>query len=288
MSSAQNIEETKSSNTPILLQNTTDVDQIVYVEDGKSDEPVSYTLPADTARYYRPELAQLFLEQRGRFVRKYEEVDLPEILGRPNTWVANMTGSPFLRDKARLKRFKDGKWTQIEIDNPNKKPTILTFEVNMGQRMEERPDGPYYYNLGSTQFHVAPGHRKYVPELVAEQILGSDQAQESDLQGKMIACREPAEFEPNELWPMQDVVAYAILLDKKTFNATHLATLLGGKQAEVLEKENPAQLEEAKYVLLQQVRYRLFDEKYTAPTEAAFKAFKKTLASKPGSRSTGK
>jgi hypothetical protein len=246
-----------------LVQNITGIEQIVNVGDKQ------FHLPPYSLRRLPSELANKFLSERGRFVRRHEEVDLPEDLGRPTTWVVNMTGSPFLPETLTQKKLSKGKWETEVVPNPNREPTVLHFHIDRGQKTLQSDAGTTYHNLGAVEIVLPPGMRKILPAKIAQQLLGRVANLDQDMQDRLILCNPPADFEPNESWSLKEIQTYATLLDKQTFTKEHLLSMLDGKSLKDLD---PVRLEEVKHVLLSQVRYRLFDPRYTAPSEEVFKA----------------
>ena len=256
----------------LLIQNVTDVDQFVEVTD-RDDNLIRYTLYAREAQKFTKKIANTFIQERGSYVRLFEETPLDRMFGEPDTWIANMTGSPYEPSEVIVKELaksgeNKGRWVEIKIKNPNADPLILSWDLNPGQTREESDIGPIFRNHPRVKFQIPPGERRYIPRAIATQLLGRDGRQNPAFQKKIVEAPAPEPDEPNDTWPLRKLMVDGQLLDKGQFTVDFYKGVLGDRKVSEVEKY-PASRAEATYALLKYIKYRLFDPKYPRPKNSA-------------------
>lgn len=242
----------------IALKNRTGEVQRAFV-----DGNIEQLLPYQTGNF-SPEVAAAFLEQRRGFVSKHVAARIPTPL--PNEqiiWIANVTGNPFLPERVTLRRYKKGEEEEYEVDNPLRTPAVIRRKYKGGQRTQQTRLDPYSeesLNLPGDYVELPPYTRAPISVVLGEWMLRRDNQQARHHIGKMIQCRPPAEYEPNEAWSIPRLRFYAAQILDIPQNYLDAIT---GPDADLSEGEQ-------KIGLLRHMFFRLVDERWNLPSKASF------------------
>lgn len=270
----------------ITIQNGTDVEQAAYDVSGKKHVLIPHAvLPFPTA------VARLFLEQRSSYVSVWKSVRVPPAkAGEQIVYVANVTGNPFLPQTVDWKYLdKATKLERIEkIPNPLRTPFPIRRLYAQPQVIGMSPGGTKTtFSTPAIPVVIPPWQRVAVPLSCAEWLTRRDAQQEEHFAGALIMARAPAAFEPNETWELHEMMVFARLMDDKAQG------WISEKEAfKALDSNDDVKLAELKIKLLNQLFYRLVDERYALPPKEAFDAalqaalveFKKSAKSQPSAR----
>lgn len=242
----------------VTLENTSD--ETMHVFDAKGIR--HSILPMSVA--VRPqEIADLFLTTKSRYVRKYRASSIPDRPGERKMWLANVTGNPAASDTIEVQRMdrKTGLTIYEKRPNPLKAPQAVQYRMQRGQEIGIAEDGKeFWLNLSAVKVRFPSAQRFPVSESIAKWLLQRDAMQDEGNVGKIVDCRPPSDFEPNESWPYDHVRIYAGLMQvpidlKKEFPPAMQAQ---GDVSELRDK------------LLHALFFFLINEKYTLPNKAAF------------------
>lgn len=239
----------------VALYNTTDVEQAAYTPDGKR-----YTLAPHEVRPLPRDIAEAFLLQRSKFVQTYQAVYIPPSPGESVSWIANATGSPFQPEI--LKRTKLNRQTGIEdvyeVPNPLRTARPVEFAMNKTQKISDSRQGGFKesFSFPPEMVKIPPTTRVPVPRSIAEWLLRRDAQMEDGFQRSLVECRGPSDFEPNESWPIDEMLLYAEIMDSKTNWKKHIP-----KNGEDHDK---------KLSLYRALFFRLIDDTYNLVDRAYF------------------
>ncbi len=263
----------------IVLQNTSSTPQHVYFDDKRWTLYGLQTLP------FPKEIAEVFLQERSKYVHKYVASPVPRIQGAMEVWMANVTGNPFLPETVKVWRKIKGEMTELEKPNPLRTPVPVIEYISGGQiiRQGEEAADDISVNLPKIKVELPPFTRLLVPAPYADRILERDGMGSDGWAGKVMLCREPSAFEPNETWAFDDVRLYAMLLDVDTFGS-----LVDPKSKNCMFKQENAYKDakgakqanlilELKHKLLDMVFFRLVDDRFAYPSKAEFDDYKQEM-----------
>lgn len=260
----------------ILLENKSDIAQWVYFNDKRE------TISGYGTKSCSPALARMFIDERGAFIREFQSVNVPPLVpGEGETWVANMTGNPFVDPKIATKRIHRGKEEELEIDNPLFAPRIIKHKMNGGQRIQpclNDPSSMESINLPATHIMLPPYRRVKIGSISAEWLLRRDMQQLEFARGQIRTVDAPHSFEPNEAWALDDLRIMAKLVSPEIFNREHsdFGDVLGPEEAEL----RPEEVDNAAVELWHKLFFFIIDERYPAVTEQEFNDVKKSLQAK--------
>lgn len=205
----------------ITLYNTTDIEQTAYTPDGKR-----YSLAPHEVRPLVRDVAEAFLTQRSKFVQTYQAVYIPPSPGESITWIANATGNPF--QPAELVRVRLNRQTGIDEEFKIPNPLFIARPVEMAlsksQTISDSRQGGFKESFSHppSMVKIPPLTRVPVPRTVAEWLLRRDAQMGDGYQGSLVECRGPSDFEPNESWPLDEMMLYAEAMDGKTSWKKHI------------------------------------------------------------------
>jgi hypothetical protein len=247
----------------VTLENFASVDQHAWDEKG-----VRHTIAANSVVHRDVSLAKLFLSQAGKFVRKYKPLPMPNgIPGEGYMWLANMTGNPILPKELKVEQTdrKTGIVSFITKVNPLAQAVTVGQRYGQGQAHGTETDGsPTLINLPAVWIKIPPITRVRAPISIGKWLLMMDGDQEADCRGRLIACRAPTEFEPNESWDYDDMRLFAQLMDAP----------IDTKKAYPPARELKNAVDEYKEKLFNNLFYFIVDERYQLPPKHAFDAAK--------------
>jgi len=270
--------------TAVSVRNISDVTQNIFV-DG-----VRYEIPAQELRVLPEDIAKEFIQLRGRFIQKYQEVKIPPPLGpyEKAVWIANASGNPLITPEVfiRKRNRKEHSWDMVASPNPLLVPRVVMEDMHTSERIVSTPEGD-----GETSLHfppirieIPPFIRVPVPEHVAEFLLRRDNMREEHLRGQICQVRPPSEWEANDSWSYEDLRTYAFLLDRQgirpeTFWSPGVYADASRLQAriQVARAHNDIiylTLSEAKLELWKRIFFRLIDERYGLPSREEFASAK--------------
>lgn len=254
---------------PVFLQNITDVPQRAFI--GQTYE----VLQAYETRPLPADWVKAFLEQRSKYVREAADEAVPNIHGEPLAWVANMTGNPFI--PAILKRSVWDKATNQEIEqeypNPMKKAVPVQRTMGRGEYYTpadgQNPDDRIRRTFPKQIVTVMPYSRKPLPLTCADWFVNRQ-----GLSGRpsAVICRSPTNFEPNQGWELNEIRAYAALVDRDNIEFFEPTAPTGTMPAEFYKSH--LELQEAKTKLLNVLFFRIIDDMYALPNKEQFDDFK--------------
>lgn len=232
-----------------------------------------YELQPFTSQPFPRRIGELFLSKCSHAVRRYSPVKLPGgDPDDPTVYIANMTGNPFLPATIKVQRVHKGEHISVEVENPLRKATVVRHEMSRGQKIGQNPKDPgemTFSNQPKIPVVIPAGVRLPASRGVAEWILLRDARQEERHMGKIIEARAPGAFEPNETWPLQDLLLYAATLD----SSSAMAAEIGKVPREHEYKDRPDLEREARVKFFYNVLvYRLYDMEYPLVTQDEFVA----------------
>lgn len=268
----------------ILLENKSDIAQSVY-HNGEREIISGYG-----TRSCGPELARLFIAERGSFVHEFSAVSVPQLSpGDKEVWVANVTGNPFVDKKITTKRIHRGKEEDFEIDNPFFAPRIINHKMNGGQEIrpcENDPSSMESINLVGTWIRLPPYRRVKMGTTAASWLLRRDMQQLDFARGQIKTVVAPGSFEPNEAWELDDLRIMARLIEPSIFcrDSPEFGDVLGGEEAELA----PEDVDAAATELWHKLFFFLIDDRYPTVTEQEFKDTKARAQSKKPQKPAGK
>lgn len=248
----------------IQLENYSNVEQHVWDTDGKR-----YSIPAHSIVLRSSDIAQLFLEQRSKYIRKYVPSTIPDRPNEKKVWIANATGNPQAKKTYQLAETdrKTGLTVHKELENPLAIATTVSQRMVGGQEPGmDREGGETLVNLPSILIKIPPATRVHAPQSIANWLLTMDETQDDPhARGRLIKCRAPTEYEPNESWDYDDIRIFAREMQapvdlKKQFPPA--SSFKGGA------------VEKAKEELLHALFFYIIDERYTLPPRQAIEAAK--------------
>jgi len=256
------------------VRNLTPKVQSVFDKDGATGEAgLRYDLQPHDVREYPVALADLFLQDRAKYVVEYEPVEIPSKHGEEKVWIANATGNPMLPEKIWATRVEKGKVIPIEIPNPLRVERVLSrimqgdwtvVASDDGSGKESRP-GP------QLRFDFPPFKRFYVSRTYAEWNLRRDATQEEHMRGQLIECAEPRDFEPNDSWSLTRLQAYVECLGYHPLLARE--DLIGQPESTYPNRDA---VEKAKNTLLRALFFSLLED-ISVPDESSFESYYKSF-----------
>jgi hypothetical protein len=252
--------------TVTTIQNLSDVEKKVIFRDR-----IEKLLPYNT-REVHPLLAAKFFEVFPHDVVEYSPAKMPQPEpGEDIIWVANMTGNPFVPATVTLKRIKDGQEIDYVVPNPLRKASPLRQMMGVGQKWQKniKTGEEECLNLPKIEIVLPAYQRLRVGRQMADWLLRRDGAQERHHVGKIMVCRGPSYFEPNESWDLDDIRLYAEWIDTQTFVRNHPehGDVLGPAKFELPNEEA---IHDAKVDLLHKLFFKLVDQRYGLLTETEF------------------
>ena len=228
------------------------------------------------------DVAKLFFEKYGEdgVIEEMLSEDIGKVYDTaPNrdVWVANVTGDLDAPDKIKVKRSEKGRWFEMEVENPLKKPYEVRRTMKGGMKEVIGKSGLEALNLLPTVIRVPPYRRVRLQPHVAKWFL-----QRVAMSGvrDCIKSRGPADFEPSSKWSIRELRVYLSLIDP-TLNNYQLGSheykirknAQHGKPGTEGRAKNVAKaIREAKEALLKRIFRRIFDPKFRLPTKAEFDA----------------
>lgn len=245
----------------VRLINNSDVTQQIYSPDGRLIK-----FGARAVESFPAPIAREFLAQCRRYVQVYTDTIIPVMAGQKTTWVANMTGNAKLRGTVSITRFDPSqkRYTTSEIAHPNAEPRLIQYELKGGQ-VDTGPDDNV--NMPPIQVRIPAFARLPVPSSVADWLENKDNLQDEEYRGAVKKCRAPSAFEPNETWPLYEVMFYAHMVDQ------NLGKFEDGKFMKAYKGQLPNdQVDEMKKSLLRDLFFVLVDDRYNLPSHDAYRA----------------
>lgn len=246
----------------ITIENLSNIEQHVWDELG-----IRHSLPPHAILPRREELAKLFLKEKGKYVRKYVPFQIPDVPGEPKQWLANVSGNPLLPKEITFPQTDRKTGLTVYLKKPNPLATPVTVKHKMQRGQERALDGEgkeTALNLPPVTIKFPPGTRLQVSDSIANWLIMRDDMQEDDCRGRLIRCREPSEFEPNESWDYDDIRLYAEMMDAP----------VDLKKAFPPAKSVKGDTDVLKERLVNTLFFFLVDEKYSLPPKHAFDAKK--------------
>lgn len=262
----------------MALENISNEPQHVFAEDG-----TRHTIPAAAVSVRPLPVAELFLRNRSRYIRRYEAFKVPHIYGEKQVWVANMTGNPATPETVEVPQTdrKTGLTTWTKRPHPLKQPQEVKYRMQLGQEPGFDQEGKETaFNLTPVRIRFPAGKRYPVSERYARWMLQRDAMQEDGHTGKIAECRAPTDFEPteepSEFWTYDKIRIYIGLM---------------GDQVKIdLKKDFPpasqvrGNIDEMREKLYHALFFYLVNEEYELPNKAAFNLamdeYSKVVASK--------
>jgi len=249
----------------LQIENFSNVEQHVWDDkDGKR-----YSIPANTIVMRSPDVAALFLTQRAKFVRKYVPSTIPDRPNEKKVWIANVTGNPRAKKTYTFSETdkKTGLTVNSERENPLATATTVVQRMIGGQEPGiDREGGETLINLPGVVIRIPPATRVQAPQTIANWLLTMDETQDDiHAHGRLVKCRAPSEFEPNESWDYDDIRIFA----------REMQTDIDLKKAFPPARSfKDGAVEKAKEDLLHALFFYLIDERYTLPPRQAIEAAK--------------
>lgn len=197
----------------VALINSSDIEQRAYLPDGKS-----ISMAPQEIRTWPRDMADVLLAQRGKYIQPYRPLYIPPSPGEAITYIANVTGNPHAPEMLTKKRFDKSRGIEEEfqIPNPIRVAKILEYELQSEQVVQMGQGGSKEsYSFPPKRVKVPSTMRLPVPRSVAEWLIRRDAQGDDDSRGSLIECRGPSDFEPNESWPLEDMLLYASMVDKQ-------------------------------------------------------------------------
>lgn len=257
----------------ITLQNRSDSDpQHVFVvgEDGKGRR---YTLPPSHVVPFPEDVAKVFLRDCSKFVKIFQQVFVPDSQpGMPKAWIANATGNPALPLTIEVTRVVHGENTRMTLPNPLRQAMPLSFKIHRSQEVTKDQDGEHTWNWPPDVLCLPPYERVAVPANVAMQLQNRDGMQDAAYRGRLITCRPPSAFEPNESWEYEDLRAWAVIVAPQNFGEGRMQ-----KNFPATSKLEEDRIEEKKWELLHELFFIKINDKYNLPSREQFEAMKASL-----------
>lgn len=248
----------------IQIENFSNVEQHVWDEGG-----IRYSIPASSVVMRSTDIATLFLTQRSKYVRRYTPSNIPDREGEKKIWIANVTGNPAAKKQITIMETdkKTGLSTPFHRDNPLAMAVTVSQRMQQGQvPMMDQQGGDNVLNLPAILIKIPPATRIQAPVSIATWLLTMDETQDDEhARGRLVKCRAPTEYEPNESWDYDDIRLYAREMQapidlKKAFPPASSFKANG--------------TDKAKEELLHALFFYLIDERYTLPPRAAIEAAK--------------
>lgn len=245
----------------VTIQNMTDIAQPAYLNERR------VMLNPYEIRDVAADVATAFVTQRPGRVQIYKPVVVPVRAGESVRWLANVTGSPFAPKE--LVRMKMNQKTNMEeeyrIPNPNVRPVPVTREIQTDQTIQDATQGPFKESISYPPVRVTiPPYTRYpFPVSVAEWMMRRDAQMDENSIGQIMACRAPSAFEPNDSWTHGEILVYARMVDP---------AVQWGSMFKAGKPGNAEDQDVKKMALLHAFFFRLVDENYALPPEAAFHA----------------
>jgi hypothetical protein len=252
------------------IQNLTDVAQKVIW-----DDRIEVLQPYSTREVSRG-LAMAFIERRAGYVVEYVPAVVPSpVEGDARVWIANATGNPFLPKKLFDKVVRKGVETIIELDNPLCTPVAITHMMSQSQIVQPAPRDPNSMesvNLPRLPVRIPPFQRIMVGQTVANWLIRRDQQQARHHIGKLVTCDQPADYEPNDTWPLDEIREYACFIDDVKFRRDHSewGDVLGPAENEL---NGEAAVLDAKITLLHKLFFTLIDRRFAKPSRGDMKTW---------------
>ena len=268
----------------VRLKNTTTVTQSCFDTHGEAGEAgVRYDINGGGVRIVQAAEAALFLNQcRGRVVT-YEPVETARIPGEEVVWLANNTGNPFGAKTVKLRRIVKGIWEDYDAPNPLREALPLRQVMSGGQRVIKTPDGGDEQTVQNPKIvmELAPFTRQAYSSTYATWWLNRDAQQETHHIHKLIGCREPWDFEPNDSWPLlwlQVYAEYAFPIDAWSGH-DELLDLVTKAESSYADEMH---VFEARQALWRALFFLVINPAYTLPGEADLRARLRAVEKKRG------
>ncbi len=248
----------------VALENLSDVEQYAWGSDN-----LRHSIQPKAIVSRPTEIAGLFLNQVGKYVRKYVPFSIPEIPGEPKLWVANVTGNPAIPKEVTFKytNKKTGVEEWLKKPHPHAPPITISYRMQQGSAPAIDGEGKESsVNLPSVLIKFPSASRYPVSKSIANWLVNEmDAMQETDCVGRLVFCRGPSEFEPNDSWDYDDVRLYV--------------SLMGSVPLDVKKVFPPSNqlkngTDEKKEQLLNALFFYLIDAKYGLVPYGAFQAAK--------------
>lgn len=245
----------------VKLINNSDITQQIYSPDGRL---IKFN-PRSVEAFPAP-IAREFLSQCRRYVQVYTDTVIPLMPGKDTKWVANMTGNPKLRGDIEIQRWDPAQKRNVttQIKPPNSEPRLIDYRMQGGQVDISADDN---VNMPPIQVRIPAYSRLPVPEPVADWLAQKDSLQDPEYRGALLKCRAPSVFEPNETWPLHEIMFYAYMVDQ------NLVKFDDGKFMKIYKGQLPNdQVDEMKKNLLRDLFFVLVDDRYNLPSHDAYRA----------------
>ena len=221
-----------------------------------------HTMQPFEIRVLPPDVAQLFLAQRGQFVQPYVVASIPRIEGEPLVYLANVTGNPFLPEKVKTTYFDRQKNIEVEqeVTNPLRqaRPVHRKMQVPQIVRATKDGQGKETFSVPPMLVKLPPFSRHQCSKSTADWLTERDARQDELMVGAIKIVRAPTNYEPNDSWSQEEMLAYGEALDASVAWRTHWPVPATG---EGFADES----RKVKIDLLNALFFKVIDERYTLP-----------------------
>ena len=248
------------------IYNHTDLDQHAYELGGKR-----HSLGPFEIRVVPTEVAQLFLAQRGKFVQPYVALALPRVPGEDLVWIANVTGDPFAPATVKVLYFDRDKNMEVEqeVPNPRYKARPITRKMNGQQTIQAaesgEPGAKESVSHPEITIKLPPFSRHSCSRSIADWLERRDAQQDELMVGSIKIVRAPTDYEPNDSWSQEEMLAYGELIDGTVdWRARWGVPQTGDGFQEEVRK--------VKIDLLNALFFKVIDERYSLPPREFVKA----------------
>jgi hypothetical protein len=179
--------------------------------------------PLHTERFPAP-IARQFLAQHPHWVRlPSNETGAPIRFPSERTvYIANITGSRVLPESVNVERHIDGEDRVVTIPNPLRTPTVVQHRLQGTQDLYGPDNDRKSRKHPSVNMTLEPLKRYALSWGDAETILSRDARAAEGHKGRVVRVDPPSSCEPNETWPLDDIRAYAHVVDPEFFDQAAL------------------------------------------------------------------
>lgn len=264
---------------PIALRNTTSIEQFVLVDNRR------YSIGGYQVRVYEGAVAEAFLTRCApRIVREGGVGAVEEDRQRfERVYLYNLTGDPDAPKSVKVHKFVKGTGTvEAEIDNPVAKPETVKRQLGGEERPVSINGEATTMRSAPRDVTIHPWTRKAFEKPEADWMLNRE-GMRPKVHQSVARSRPPTNFEPDDSWALDDMIAYARCIDprcKVTPSEKELrvlATAGRGRKERLVELfgevsfDSPeAVVEAAKDLMLRRIFFRVANPLYTLPTREEF------------------
>jgi hypothetical protein len=264
----------------IRLKNNSTAIQSVFVDSIRHD------IYPHTVKSVNEEVASVFLNERSQYVSVFREVEVPHIFGERIIWVANASGNPFAPKTITLKRKHKGEDIEYEAPNPLSIPTVVRERSLGNQILTDTPDGTdkmFKWDRPPFVIELPPFYRMGMSERYARWLVNRDAMREEQHVGKVVFCREPGEFEPNESWPIHHLQVWGInaIPSEVWDQAPEVKEILHAKPEDFGSED---EVFNARQKLWEAIFFILIDDTYHVPTRYDFNNWLKAAEKRAGKK----